>query len=68
MVFCLIIAFLTTFIYINLLLSDAINMRINPSAAASRNEETAILVAKIKYFLILLMAVFWGIIVNHYLS
>ena len=68
MVFCLIIALLSTFVYINLLLSDAINMRTNPNAAASRNEDTAILVAKIKYFLLLLMAVFWAIIINHYLK
>ena len=68
MVFCLIIALLATLIYINLLLSDAINLKVNPGFAASRNDETAVLIAKIKYVLLFVMAVFWGIIINHYLK
>lgn len=65
MVFCIIIAFLSTLIYVNLILSDAINMRINPNASASRDDKTAVLVAKIKYALILIMSICWGIVVNH---
>lgn len=65
MIFCAIIAFLSTLIYINLILSDAINMRVNPNASASRDAKTAVLVAKIKYALILIMSICWGIIVSH---
>ena len=65
MVFCIIIALLSTFVYLNLILSDAINIRNNPGASASRDANTAVLVAKIKYALILIMSVCWGIVINH---
>lgn len=68
MVFCFIIAFFATFVYFNIIISDSINMKVNPGIAASKDENTAVTIAKIKYFLLLVMAVFWSIIVNYYLK
>ena len=68
MVFVLILALLSTLVYINLLISDVINMRINPSTAPSNNAENAVLIAKIKYILIFIMSVCWGIVINGYIK
>ena len=65
MIFCLIIALLSTLIYLNLLLSDLINMRINPNYAPSNNDENAVIIAKIKYVLLIIMAIFWSIIIKY---
>ena len=68
MVFCLIVALFATLVYINLILSDSINLRVNPAMAASKNDNDAVRVAKLKYFLILLMSVFWSLTINFLLK
>lgn len=65
MVFCFVVALLATFTYLNLILSDAINLRLNPAMGVSRDKDQAILVSKIKYVLILIMAITWGIIMSN---
>ena len=68
MVFCFIIAILSTLMYINIILSDAINLRVNPVMSASKDENMALKIVALKYLLILLMSVFWSIIITHYLK
>lgn len=55
-------AFLSTFLYGHLMLTDAINMRISAYDTLKRNEEWDKVISLIKYCLLMLMAVFWGII------
>ena len=63
MYFILVLALISTFIYINLMLSDAINARINPYAAGKEKEE-ALLLSKIKYALLIIMAFSWGAVIR----
>lgn len=68
MVFCLIIAILSTFVYINLLISELVNSRVNPAAVAGLGKDVLVTIAKVKYLIILIMSIFWGIVINHYIS
>lgn len=63
MYFLLVLALLSTFVYANLLLTDAINARINPYNAGQEKEQ-AILVSKIKYVLLFIMASSWGAVIR----
>lgn len=63
MYFLLVLALLSTFVYVNLMLTDAINARINPYGAGS-DEKTAVLIAKIKYALLVIMAFSWGAVIK----
>lgn len=64
MTVCLAIALLSTLIYLNLVLSDAISARLNPYSGASRSEEQATTISKIKYWLLLIMAITWAIYIR----
>ncbi len=59
----LVLALFSTFIYVNLMLSDAINARINPYSAGKEKEE-ALLLSKIKYVLLVIMAFSWGAVIR----
>lgn len=63
MYFILVWALVSTFIYVNLILSDAINARINPYSAGKEKEE-ALLLSKIKYVLLIMMAFSWGAVIR----
>lgn len=63
MYFLIVLALLSTFIYVNLVVSDAVNARINPYAAGS-DEKTAVLISKIKYALLIIMAFSWGAVIK----
>lgn len=63
MYFILVLALGFTFIYVNLILSDAINARINPYSAGKEKEE-ALLLSKIKYILLIMMAFFWSAVIR----
>lgn len=67
MIICLIIALLTTFLYINLTVAEIVNAKINHSTVASNNNQIGVIYALIKYVLILIMSIFWGVIIHHYL-
>ena len=69
MLVCFIIALLATLIYINLVISDSINARTGGLylTAANDKENYAVLISKIKYVLLLIMAVTWSIIIHHYI-
>ena len=40
-------------------------MKVNPGYSASKDPNTAVLVAKIKYVLIVIMSVCWGIVIKN---
>ena len=65
MYFLLAIALLTTFIYINLCVSDAINARLNPYSA-DKKADMAELESKIKYGLLLAMAFLWSGVIRYW--
>ena len=57
MLFCLIIALLSTFLWLNITIADTVNkVRENEKAAA---------VTKVKTVLAVIMAVFWGIVIRY---
>ena len=61
----IVLALLSTFVYINLMLTDAINARINPYGAG-KEEKVAMLLSKIKYVLLLIMAFSWGAVIRFF--
>ncbi len=62
MYFLLVIAFLSTLVYFNLVVSEIANSRIN----LFKNNETdnSLLISKIKYVLIIIMALSWAAIIK----
>lgn len=60
MYFLLVFALLCTFIYINLTVVDIINTR----AYSANDQEQAVLISKIKYVLLILMAFSWGAVIR----
>ena len=58
MLFCLIIALLSTFLWLNITIADTVNK-------ARDNENTAAATTKVKTVLATIMAVFWGIVIRY---
>ena len=63
MYFLLVLALIATFIYCHLMITDTINARLNPYGTEKDNE-TALLIAKVKYGLLLIMAFSWGAVIR----
>lgn len=61
----IVLALLSTLIYVNLMLTDAINAKINPYGAGHEKEQ-AILLSKIKYVLLVIMALSWGAVIRFF--
>lgn len=61
MVFILIFALLSTLIYFNLVISDAINAR---TGGIVRTAEEAKTLSKVKYWLIFFMSILWGVYIR----
>lgn len=57
------LALATTFLYIHLMVTGMINSRLNPYSNGSK-DDNAILVSKIKYVLLLIMALSWAGIIT----
>ena len=64
MIICLIIALLSTFIDLTLIITDALVNRLNPYGGTGRTDEQAITISKVKYWLLLIMAVSWAIYIR----
>ena len=63
MYFCLIIAILSTLLYINIIITDIINSRINPYLTSSKELDSEMNKTKLKISLILIMALFWATVI-----
>lgn len=61
MVFLLIFALITTLFYINMLISEIYNNKHYPN---TYNEQTTNINALIRFVLIILIGIFWGIIIR----
>lgn len=59
----LVLALIATFIYSHLMITEAINARLNPYGA-EKDRETTVLITKIKYALLLIMAFSWGAVIR----
>lgn len=59
----LVTALISTLIYFNLLISDYINAKVNPYAVG-KNPEDAVLISKIKYIILVVMAFSWGAVIR----
>lgn len=59
MYFLLVLALLSTLVYVHLMLSDAINARVNPYDTG-KDKDTAILISKIKYGFLIIMSLSWS--------
>lgn len=62
MYFCLVVAFLATFIWINVTIADCISAKINPYGNKERDEEDNKR-AKLKTYLVIIMALFWPAVI-----
>ena len=63
MYFLLVLALIATFVYLHLMAVDAINARLNPYGT-EKDRDTALLIAKVKYGLLLIMAFSWGAVIR----
>jgi hypothetical protein len=63
MYFLIVLALLSTFIYAHLMFTDTINARVDPYSAGKEKEQ-ALLISKIKYALIFIMALSWGAVIS----
>lgn len=61
----IVLAILSSLIYMNLMLTDAINAKINPYGTG-KDEKQAILLSKIKYALLVIMALTWGTVIRFF--
>ena len=63
MYFCLVVALLATFIWINVTIADSINAKITPYSNKERDEEDRKR-AKLKTYLVIIMALFWAAVIR----
>ena len=63
MYFCLVVALLATFIWINVTVADCINAKITPYGNKERDEEDGKR-AKLKTYLVIIMALFWAAVIR----
>lgn len=56
-------ALISTFIYVHLMVTGALNARINPYDTGG-DEKSAVLLSKIKYVLLVIMALSWGAVIR----
>jgi hypothetical protein len=61
MYFCLVIAFASTLLWINILHAEYITAQINPYATGDKEEDK--IRAKMKNVLVLIMALFWSAVI-----
>jgi hypothetical protein len=59
MLFCLIIAFLSTFLWLNITIADTVNK------ARGNDDTVATATSKVKTALAVIMAIFWGIVIRY---
>lgn len=60
MLFCLIIAFLSTFLWLNITIADTVN-----KARGNDDTVTTATSTKAKTALVAIMAIFWGIVIRY---
>lgn len=63
MYFCLVVALLATFLWINVTVADCISARLNPYGNKERDEEDNKR-AKLKTYLVIIMALFWAAVIR----
>lgn len=64
MYFCLVVALVSTFYWINIMFSEIISAKINLFATGDTNDDK--LKAKMKNILIVIMALFWGAVILYW--
>lgn len=64
MFFCLVIALLSTFFYVNILIAEIVNAKINVYGQQDENyRNEAIRRSKVKNILLIIMSLFWATII-----
>lgn len=63
MYFLLVVALLSTLIYLHLMVVAVVNAKINPYGG-KKDDETTVLITKIKYGLLVIMALSWSAVIR----
>lgn len=64
MFFTLVVAIISTFLWINQWLADFVNARVNPYASTEEDKDRDRFNAKLKLWLIVIMALSWSIVIR----
>lgn len=66
MFFSLIVAIAATFLWVNQWLADFINAKVNPYTVSEDDKKDDKFRSKLKLWLIVIMALFWGAVIRFY--
>lgn len=66
MFFSLTVAIAATFLWVNQWLADFINAKVNPYAVSEDDKKNDKFRSKLKLWLIVIMALFWGAVIRFY--
>lgn len=64
MYFTLVVGIVSLFLWINLWLADFVNARVNPYAVTDEDKNKDMLNAKLKLWLIVIIAISWSIVIR----